>query len=218
MDYSFRRSMKKYWMELIGSFFLMLTIGCSVGLTGTSSIPPLAIGGILTVLIYTGGHISGAQYNPAVTIGVWLRGKMDGRDVFPYILSQCAGTVIAAWVVGEFSHMPFNNLVAEFRLHDAIMAEFCFTFLLVFTVLNLTTAKKTEGNQYYGIAIGGVVMAGAFAVGGTVCSGAFNPAVELGLSVMQLAEWNTAWIYIAVNFYAGCVAALVFRLLNPEEH
>src|SRR5690242_3392919 len=90
--------MNKYVTELIGTFFLVLTIGCSV-LAGGGVIPPLAIGSALMVMIFAGGHISGAHYNPAVTLGVWIRGKCPTADVIPYWISQIVGAGLAAVAV-----------------------------------------------------------------------------------------------------------------------
>src|SRR3954447_12571008 len=91
--------MKKYITELIGTFFLVLTIGCTVISGAAGVIPPLAIGSALMGMIYAGGHISGAHYNPAVTLAIWLRGKCLAKDVIPYMLSQIIGAMLAAAVV-----------------------------------------------------------------------------------------------------------------------
>ena len=85
--------MNKYIAEFIGTFFLVLTIGCTVLAGDRAMIPPLAIGAALMVMVYAGGHMSGAHFNPAVTIGVWLRGRCKTADVVPYIGAQVAGAV-----------------------------------------------------------------------------------------------------------------------------
>src|SRR4051812_11959725 len=91
--------MNKYVTELIGTFFLVLTIGCTVLLGGSGVIPPIAIGSALMVMIFAGGHISGGHYNPAVTLGVYLRGRCDAKDVVPYWVSQLVGAALAAMTV-----------------------------------------------------------------------------------------------------------------------
>src|SRR5437899_10126356 len=91
--------MNKYVAELIGTFFLVLTIGCSVIGNGAGPLAPLAIGSALMVMIFAGGYISGGHFNPAVTLGVWLRGKCEGNDVAPYMTFQIVGAVLAAFVV-----------------------------------------------------------------------------------------------------------------------
>src|SRR5689334_4115515 len=90
--------MRKYVVELIGTFFLVFTVGMTVieYKPGGGVIPPLAIGSVLMVMIFAGGHISGGHYNPAVTLGVWLRGRCDTKDVVPYMIAQLAGAALAA--------------------------------------------------------------------------------------------------------------------------
>ena len=83
--------MNKYIAEFIGTFFLVLTIGCTVIGAGSGVIAPLAIGAALMVMVYAGGHVSGAHYNPAVTLAVWLRGRCEAKDVVPYWIAQIAG-------------------------------------------------------------------------------------------------------------------------------
>src|SRR6266403_3592305 len=91
--------MNKYIAEFIGTFFLVLTVGCTVIGNGAGALAPLAIGSALMVMIFAGGHISGGHFNPAVTLGVWLRGKCEGKDVAPYMIFQIMGAVLAAFVV-----------------------------------------------------------------------------------------------------------------------
>lgn len=207
---------RKYLVEFIGAFFLILTIGATGTLNGSGVIPPLAIGAILMVMVYAGGPVSGGHYNPAVTLAVLLRGGMPKRDAIPYILAQVLGGIVGALAVLEFTHRlnpvpPFN-----FRIHDLLLSEFLFTFALAYVVLSVATLKKTANNSYFGLAIGGTVMAGAFAVGGTVCAGAFNPAVEIGLACMKLTPWNNIWLTILANLAGGAVAAGCFCLIHPK--
>ncbi len=207
--------MNKYITELIGTFFLVLTVGCSVIIGGAGVIAPLAIGSILMVMIYAGGHVSGGHYNPAVTLGVWLRGRCPAKDVIPYWIAQFAAAVLASialnYLRGE--HEPARMVL---RTGPALIAEFLFAFALVYVVINSATAKGTAGNSFYGLAIGFTVTSGAFAVG-SISGAAFNPAVALGISVMGLSAWSNLWIYLVANFGGGAVAALAFKLINPED-
>jgi aquaporin Z len=206
--------MKKYLMELIGTFFLVFTVGMSVLAGGDGAIPPLAIGSVLMVMIYAGGHISGGHYNPAVTLGVWLRGRCSGRDAIPYMLFQTLGAILAGAVVRYI--MPVGQpQVRSLAVMPELLAEFLFTFALVFVVLNSATSDDNNGNSFYGLAIGFTVVAGAFAVGG-VASAAFNPAVAFGISFMGMVAWSKIWIYLVANFAGGAIAALAFHLLAPE--
>ena len=95
-----------------------------------------------------------------------------------------------------------------------MLAEFLFTFALVYVVLNAATAEGTSGNSFYGLAIGMTVMTGAFAVG-DISGGAFNPAVALGICILGISDWANIWIYLVANFAGGVVAAVVFQLINP---
>jgi len=205
----------KYLTELIGTFFLVLTIGCTVIAGGGGVIPPLAIGAALMVMVYAGGHVSGAHYNPAVTLGVWLRGRCDTRDLVPYWLCQFAGAGLAAAAV-KFLKNGAEITAMTPATAPALVAEFLFTFALVYVVLNVATAKANAGNSFYGLAIGMTVMAGAFAVG-NISGGVFNPAVAVGISILGLASWSSLWIYLVAEFLAAAVAALTFKALNPAD-
>ena len=208
--------MRRYAQELIGTFFLVLTIGCTGIAAGPGVDAPLAIGAILMVMVYAGGHVSGAHYNPAVTLGVFIRGKCPTADVVPYMAAQVFGAVAAASLVMFFkagqAHAPF---VAQ-STATALAGEFFFTFALVYVVLNTATAKATQGNSYFGLAIGFTVMSGAFAVG-DISGGAFNPAVAVGATLMCLVSPRMLWIYLIADFLGGAAAALVFKSLNPGD-
>src|SRR5450432_4656233 len=155
--------MRKYITEFIGTFFLTFTIGMVV-LGGKGDFAPLAIGAVLMVMIFAGGHISGAHYNPAVTLGVFIRGRVNATDVVPYIVAQLSAAAIAAVAV-KFLRAGIPVAPIALRIGPALLAEFLFTFALVYVVLNAATAEGTSGNSFYGLAIGMTVMTGAFAVG-----------------------------------------------------
>jgi len=206
--------MNKYIAEFIGTFFLVLTIGCTGIGAGSGVIAPLAIGAALMVMVFAGGHISGAHYNPAVTLGVLIRGKVKAADVVPYMIAQVAAAAVAALVVGKFLRAGINVTPIAPKVGPALLAEFLFTFALVYVVLNAATAEGTSGNSFYGLAIGMTVMTGAFAVG-DISGGAFNPAVAVGISLLGISSWANIWIYLVANFAAAAVAAVVFNLINP---
>lgn len=209
--------MRKYIVELIGTFFLVFTVGMTVigHKADDGVIPPLAIGSALMIMVFAGGHISGGHYNPAVTLGVWLRGKCDTKDLVPYWVAQVGGAILAAaaalFLKGGNAAEPLNPEVVP-----ALLAEFLGTFALVYVVLNVATAKANDGNSFYGLAIGFTVMVMAFAVGG-VSGGAFNPAVAIGAAVMQLIQGTSIWIHLVADLTAGAAAAYLFRWLNPGE-
>src|ERR1041385_1157337 len=206
--------MNKYIAEFIGTFFLVLTIGCTVVGAGATVIAPLAIGAALMVMVFAGGHISGAHYNPAVTLAVLIRGKVKPGDAVPYIIAQVAGAAVAALVVAKCLRAGVAVTPMAPHVGTALLAEFLFTFALVYVVLNAATAEGTSGNSFYGLAIGMTAMTGAFAVG-DISGGAFNPAVALGICILGISDWANIWIYLLADFAAAVVAAVIFQMINP---
>ncbi len=207
--------MNKYIAELIGTFFLVLTVGCTVIGGGKGVIPPLAIGSVLMVMIFASGHISGGHLNPAVTLGVWVRGRCETKDVLPYMFFQVLGGIIAAVAV-KFLRSGVEVQAMAPAIVPALVAEFLFTFALVYVVVNVATAKGTSGNSFYGLAIGFTVLTGAFAVG-DISGGAFNPAVAVGITIMGLSTLQNIWIFLVANFLGGVAAGLTFKALNPND-
>lgn len=207
--------MEKYMVEFIGTFFLVLTVGCTVTGNGAGALAPLAIGSALMVMIFAGGHISGGHFNPAVTLGVWLRGKCEVKDVAPYMISQIVAAILAAIAV-KFLKGGATVTPLQLATAPALLAEFLFTFALVFVVLNTATAKGTSGNSFYGLAIGFTVLVGAFSVG-NISGGAFNPAVAVGISFMGLSSWSNIWIYLVADLVGGAAAAGAFKAVNPAD-
>lgn len=208
--------MRKYLVEFIGTFFLVMVIGMTViGRDPGNFLPALAIGSTLMVMIFAGGHVSGGHFNPAVTLGVWLRGRCAISDVPGYFIAQIIGGVIAAKLVLFLKGCPAVE-AGNPDVTRALIAEFVGTFALVYVVLNVATAKGTSGNSFYGLAIGFTVLAMAYALG-NISGGAFNPAVAIGAVVMGLAKGANLWIYIVANLAAGTVAALAFKFINPED-
>ncbi|MBX3441741.1 MAG: aquaporin [Planctomyces sp.] len=206
----------KYLVELIGTFFLVLTIGCTViNPDGAGPMAPLAIGAALMVMVYAGGHVSGAHYNPAVTLAVFLRGKCPAKDVPLYMIAQVVGAVAAAFTVLFLKvNPPLEPATPDAA--RALVAEFLFTFALAYVVLNVATAKGTSGNSFYGLAIGFTVLAGAYAVG-PISGGAFNPAVAVGITAMGIAKVADIWIYLAADFAGAAAAAFAFRAINAGD-
>jgi aquaporin Z len=211
--------MRKYIVELIGTFFLVFTVGMTVIGTDFKAwngvIPPLAIGSVLMVMIYAGGHISGGHYNPAVTLGVFLRGRCELKDVVPYWVAQILGAVAAGFLTLYLKGQT-GTPNSDLDIVRSLIVEFLFTFALVYVVLNVATSKATAGNSNYGLAIGFTVMVGAFAVGG-ISGGAFNPAVAVGLVVMNLVKATAVWVHLVADLAGGAAAGFLFRFLNPED-
>jgi aquaporin Z len=211
--------MNRYVTEFIGTFFLVLTVGLTV--LAATPMAPLAIGTALMVMVYMGGHVSGAHYNPAVSLAVLLRGKLQARDVVPYMAMQVLGALAAAAVVylvlgRTFAPAPGENVSAV----AALLVEALYTMALCLVVLHSATAPQTTGNSFYGLAIGFTVMAAAFA-GGPISGGAFNPAVGIGPILMSaLVGGDSAghlWLYVVGPFIGGGLAAAVYRVQQPAE-
>jgi len=203
--------MKNLITEAIGTFFLVLTVGLTV--IPQSPFAPLAIGCALMIMVYMGGPISGGHFNPAVTLAVWMRGKLPPAQVLPYWLAQITGALLAAITVrivlgSTFAPSPAANLL------PALLVELLFTFALALVVLNTATSAATAGNSYFGLAIGFTIVVAAFA-GGPVSGGAFNPAVGIGPTLVHLTGGGSIsdlWLYIVGPLAGGALAALVFRV------
>lgn len=205
---------RKLVVEFIGMFLFVFTVGMATNKLGAGTLAPLAIGSVLMVIVFAGGHISGGHYNPAVSTGVFVRGRISANEYAAYIVTQFVAAVLAglvARIVG--GHEAHAAVAGAGRM---LIAEFLFTFALVWVVLNVATAKGTEGNSFYGLAIGFTVVAGAFAVGG-ISGGAFNPAIAVGAMVTGLLQWSKIWIYFVAEFLGGAAAAFTFLYVIPAE-
>lgn len=220
----------KYVYEFIGTFFLVTTVGMVIVQPGAApaGFAPIAIGTVLAVMIFAGGHVSGGHYNPAVSLAVWARGDKQsftlGNMLLYWVVQLAAGFVAALLVsyikgamaaaTGETVVVAMNNVSAY--LMPSLVAEFVGTFALTYTVLNVATAKGTSGNSFYGWAIGMAVLAMAYAFG-SITGGAFNPAVALGVTQIGGSSWGNIWIFMVPQLLAAVVAAFVFRAAHPGE-
>jgi aquaporin Z len=201
--------MKKYLTEFIGTFFLVMSAALAGG---------LGAGITLMIMVYAGGHISGAHYNPAVSLAVWIRQRSTLGEMLAYWAFQVAGAIVAALVVAKIFEFEGagNCAVAEDGTMKAVLAEIIGTFALAYVVLNVATAKGTAGNSFYGIAIGGTVLAMATVIG-KYSGGGYNPAVAIGLSIQKSFCWQQIWIYVVGGFGGAALAALVFKFNNPDD-
>ncbi|MFF3026689.1 MIP/aquaporin family protein [Microbacterium sp. NPDC057944] len=203
---------RKALAEAIATFLFVLSI---IGAVNSGSpLTPLAIGLALAVLVFSTGHISGAHLNPAVSVGVFLRGGLSAGDLVAYIVAQFVGGAAAALV--SFAVWPAAEKATEIEVGPAFLVEALFTLALVWVVLNVATSKDTDGNSFYGLAIGGTVFVGAVAVGG-ISGGGFNPAVALGLSISGQFAWSNLWLYIVAPIVGAAIAAVLFRVLNSDD-
>ena len=210
--------MRKYVTEFVGTFFLVLSIGLSV--IGGAALAPIAIGGTLMIMVFMGGHISGAHYNPAVSLAILIRGKMTTNDFVAYVVTQIVAAFVAAWVAmtitgGSFAPTPS----ATAGTMAAVSVEVLYTFALALVVLNVAATKATANNSFYGLAIGFTIVCGAIA-GGGISGGAYNPAVGIGPNVANMmlhgGSLGHVWIYIVGPCVGSSLAALVHQVQNPQ--
>lgn len=203
----------KYAVEAIGTFFLVFTCGAALG--SGSALAPLAIGGVLMVMVYAGADISGGHYNPAVTLAVLVRHWIGLREAVGYWIAQCAAGLVAAavvrWIVGPVHAGPRTHRPVAIFVVEALI-----TFALCYVVLNVATSRRNRGNSYFGLAIGFTVVSGIFAVA-DISGGAFNPAVTVAAVAMGTIAAPALWIYLAAQGIAAVGAGIAFLLLNPDD-
>ncbi|MBK7434019.1 MAG: aquaporin [Chitinophagaceae bacterium] len=201
--------MNKYLTEFIGTLFLVM--GAALGGAVGASLA-------MMIMVYAGGHISGGHYNPAITVAVWMRGKIDLKNAVMYWIFQVAAAVGAALLLmyvfkeegGGTCAIPTDGITR------GIIAELLGTFALCYVVLNVATAKGTSGNSFYGLAIGATILAMA-SVLGKFSGGAYNPAVAIGLCIQKSFCMDQVWMYAVGNLGGGALAAIVFSLNNPDD-
>lgn len=200
--------MNKLLAEFLGTFFF-----CAIALLSGD---PLAAALGLAGLTYALGYVSGGQFNPAVSLAVWLRGQLDKGVMIRYMGVQAAAAVVAFLIYKLLGsrHDVIRELEAPaFR---ALAGETGFTFLVAFIWLHVRTARQQLGNAHFGAAIGLAHYAGALSIG-RLSMGACNPA--LGLA-MVLAGWVPGWmfvVYLLAGLMGGAAAAVIYRILNPND-
>ena len=206
--------MPRYLTEFLGTLFFVMTIGLVV--TAGHPLAPLAIGAALMVVVYMGGSVSGAHYNPAVTLALFLRGKMPRADLLPYWIAQILGAIVGgylSYVILDRTFAPAPAATAS--VGAALLVETLYTCLLALVVLNVATRPANSGNSYFGLAIGFTIVIAAFA-GGPISGGAFNPAVAIGAIVNDVVcgdgNFSNLWMYLLGPLVGGILGALVYRL------
>jgi aquaporin Z len=206
--------MRRYLTEFVGTLFFVLSIGLIVG--SGSPLAPLFIGSALMVVVYMGAHVSGAHYNPAVTLALFIRRKMPRGDLLPYWVAQILGATVGAYLSYMFLDRTFAPApAATTSPAGAVLVELLYTCLLALVVLNCAAREATKGNSYFGLAIGFTIVIAA-ASGGPISGGAFNPAVATGAILVNAfsggGNLGNLWIYLLGPLAGGALAALIFRL------
>ncbi len=206
---------RKLAVEFIGMFVFVFTVGMATESANKSGavLAPIAIGSVLMVLVFAGGHVSGGHYNPAVSTAVFLRGKIKAHEYGAYMITQFVAAALAGLLVNAVGGKQTPGATAA--TGKMLVVEFLFTFALAYVMLNVATAKGTEGNSFYGLAIGFVVIVGAISVG-WVSGAAFNPAIALGATVLGAFKWAHIWIYLLADFLGAIVAAGAFLYIQGE--
>jgi aquaporin Z len=205
---------RKLVVEFIGMFIFVFTVGMATNTLGAGPLAPLAIGSVLMVMVFAGGHISGGHFNPAVSTAVFVRGRMNSTEWVAYMVTQVVAAVIAGLVVRAVGgHESAAHVASAGKM---LVAEFIFTFALAWVVLNVATARGTLGNSFYGLAIGFTVVAGAYAVGG-ISGGVFNPAIAIGGMVSGIFKWSNIWVYLLADLLGAAAAATAFLYVLPAE-
>ena len=207
---------RKLAVEFIGMFLFVFTVGMATESANKSGaiLAPIAIGSVLMVIVFAGGHVSGGHYNPAVSTAVWIRGKIKANEYVAYMITQFVAAVLGGLLVNAIGGKQTAGVTAA--TGKMLVVEFLFTFALAYVVLNVATAKGTEGNSFYGLAIGFIVVVGAISVG-WISGGAFNPAIALGATVLGAFKWSHIWIYLLADFLGGAAAALAFLYIQGEH-
>jgi aquaporin Z len=201
----------KLLTELVGTFIFLSVIALFPTAGPSAPLAPLAIGGALMVMVFMGGHVSGAHYNPAVSLGLFLRRKIDAVTLVSYWVAQLVGGALA-FVAGYLisGHTPGIHPGPGTFAASALAVEVLFTAALVLVVLNVAATRATEGNSFYGLAIGFTIMAAAFA-GGRISGGAYNPAVGFGATLGQAlfagGSWGDLWLYLVGPLVGGAIGA-----------
>lgn len=208
--------LKKCFVEFVGTFFLCFTVLCCVLLSANPTIAALTIGLVLAVLVYAGGPVSGGHYNPAVSLGIFLIGRMGAKKTLLYCVFQIFGAAYAALIAFSLTSVFQLTPATDFKIVPMMVAEIVFTTLLVYVVMFTAVSKRVQGNNYFGFAIGSSVAVGIGAVG-TICLTAFNPAVAIALLVANVAVTKVVWCTIIANLIASVVAAVLFRLLTLDD-
>ena len=207
--------MNKYITEFIGTFFLVLIIGITNN--------PIAIGIGLSVLVYMGAHVSGAHYNPVVSLAMFIQKEINRSQLLFYIISQLIASIAAAFVIQNFDINSFEVIANTSNRASFLLAEILFTFLLVFVILNVALHPKLKNNQFYGFAIGLTVAAGAFTVG-DISGAVFNPAVSFGPSFFAIVDPNELssavqsndffLYYLIASLIGSLIATYLFKRMN----
>jgi aquaporin Z len=206
----------KLTTEFIGTFILCLSI-CIVGVYGVvGEYTSIVVATTLMILIYAGGNISGAHYNPVISLVFYIRGYCEKRELLPYVITQITAGCCAALITKNFL---FPNSLPQDSVdlgNEAILAELIFTFALAYVILIVATTKSIAGNLYYGFAISLVVFLGIILVG-DISRASFNPAVTGSLILTGKLSITHSWMHILPQLSGSFLATIIYNLTILQE-
>jgi len=205
--------MKKVAWEFIGTFLLALTFGLTMVPPNVGPFAPLAIGVVFAALLVAGREISGGQYNPAVTLALWMGGRSTAKDSALVMVAQVLGALGAGFLVVFLRSGSVTPVLAPDPA-KALIAEFVFAFALVFVYLSVAATGHERGSS--SAAVGSVVMAGMYATI-PISGGVFNPALAVGNALTGLGTWGTLWIYLLAELAGAAMAAVVLKAVGSTE-
>jgi len=207
----------RYLAEFIGTYLLVFTVGCNV-LSPSGPWAATSIACVLMVSIYAMAATSGANFNPAVSMCLGVSGKLPLVEMGIYIVVQLIAGIVAGLSYYALFGTTFNLQPGPgFGWWECMIVEVLYTFMLCFVVLNVATARKNDGNQYFGLAIGFVIIAGGYAAG-PISGGAFNPAVAFGIDVASAGlGFGWGFAYLGFEMIGAGLASLAFRVVRPDE-
>ena len=215
---------QQYLAEFIGTFFLVF-FGCGsmilaeLNPTYDGAFIPIVFGGAVAIMIYATGHISGAHFNPAVTLAFWVTRKFSSKRILGYVLAQIFGATTASF----FHHIifgpehDFGQTVLSTTLMSGFLIEFILSFVLMFVITSVATDSRAVG-ELAGMAIGTTVTLCAF-VGGPLTNASMNPARTLGPAIFNM-EFNQLWVYVLAPIIGTIFGAKVYewiRCYNEKE-
>ena len=228
--------MNKYLAEFIGTFWLVFG-GCGSAIFA-AAFPELGIGFLgvalafdLTVLTgaFALGHISGGHFNPAVSVGLWVGGRFDTKDLIPYVVSQVVGAVLAAWVLylivqgqagfagtGGFATNGYAELSpGKYSLISALMIEIVLTAMFLIVIMGATDKRAPAG--FAPIAIG-LALTLIHLISIPVTNTSVNPARSTGVAIFaETAALSQLWLFWVAPIVGAIIGAIIYKILEKED-
>ncbi len=209
-----KNKFKKSIAEFIGTFALVF-VGTSSIFICSPSVVPLVFGLVIMVMIYSLGHISGAHFNPAVTLGFAVVRRFPLNELAWYWGAQILGAILGSFLVKFlfFSEESIGVTLPSILISKAFFLEVILTFILMFTIIIVATDYRAQGHMA-GLSIGGAVCLGAF-IGGPLTGGSMNPARSFAPALMY-SQWDFQWLYWIAPMVGAVLAAITYEFIRCE--